>query len=136
MLLERPRCPERQSRNLSAPTTSRLSRSMFLSLAAILQWCGWTADVATAFLQGIPHERQLWLRLPQEALRILGADQDTIMFHHKPIYGPMDAPRRWFLEATRRLTSIGLRPHLLDPCAFLICETDFPTSSRQTPASA
>ena len=102
----------------SAPTTSRLSRSMFLSLAATLQWCGWTADVATAFLQGLPQERQLWLRLPPEALRILGADQDTRMLLHKPIYGQLDAPRRWFLEATRRLTSIGLRPHLLDPCAF------------------
>ena len=34
----------------TAPTASRLSRSMFLSLSAILKWCGWTADLATAFL--------------------------------------------------------------------------------------
>ena len=92
----------------TAPTTSRLSRSMFLSLSAILKWCGWTADVATAFLQGLPQERQLGVKLPREVLTILGADDSTRMLLRKPCYGQIDAPRRWFLEATRRLTSIEL----------------------------
>ena len=42
----------------------------------------------------------------------------------KPVYGQLDAPRRWYLEAVRRLRSLGLRQHLLDPCTFLIYETD------------
>ena len=37
-----------------------------------------------------------------------------------------DAPRRWFLEATRRLKQLGLRQHCLDPCLFMLYETDFP----------
>ena len=118
----------------SAPTTSRLSRSWFLSLSALLQWCGWTADVATAILQGLPQERQLWLRLPKEALRILGGDEDTRMLLKKPCYGQIDAPRRWFLESSRRLTSIGLRPRMLDPCCFLICESDFPDIKATDPS--
>ena len=118
----------------SAPTTSRLSRSWFLSLSALLQWCGWTDDVATAFLQGLPQERQLWLRLPKEALRILGGNEDTRMLLKKPCYGQIDAPRRWFREASRRLTSIGLRPHMLDPCCFLICESDFPDIKATDPS--
>ena len=118
----------------SAPTTSRLSRSMFLSLSSILQWCGWTADVATAFLQGLPQERQLWVKLPREVLNILGADETTRMLLRKPCYGQIDAPRRWFLEASRRLTSIGLRPHMLDPCCFLICEADFPDIQASDPS--
>ena len=71
----------------SAPTTSRLSRSMFLSLSSCLKWSGWTADVSTAFLQGVPQQRRLWVKLPADALRILGCEPDVRMFLHKPIYG-------------------------------------------------
>ena len=40
-----------------SPTTSRLSRSLLLSISSLCRWNGWTADVATAFLQGLPQER-------------------------------------------------------------------------------
>ena len=40
----------------AAPTTSRLSRSMLLSMMATMRWNCWTADVSTAFLQGLPQE--------------------------------------------------------------------------------
>ena len=63
------------------------------------------------------------MKLPREVLTILGADDSTRMLLRKPCYGQIDAPRRWFLEATRRLIVIGLRPHILDSCAFLICIT-------------
>ena len=109
----------------AAPTTSRLSRSMLLSMMATMKWDCWTADVSTAFLQGLPQERQLWVKLPAEALKILGATPDTRMFLKKPCYGQLDAPRRWFLEAVRRLKSLGFRQHILDPCLFLLYENDF-----------
>ncbi len=109
----------------AAPTTSRLSRAMLLSMMATMGWSGWTADVSTAFLQGLPQERKLWVKLPSDALRILGAPPDTRMFLVKPCYGQLDAPRRWFLEAVRRLKSLGFRQHLLDPCLFLLYEADF-----------
>ena len=105
-----------------SPTTSRLSRSLLLSISAPCKWNGWTADVATAFLQGLPQERQLWVKLPADALSILGADSDCRMLLKKPCYGQLDAPRRWFLEATRRLKQLGLRQHCLDPCLFMLYE--------------
>ena len=108
----------------SSPTTTRLSRSYLLSLATMCGWKLWTADISTAFLQGLPQERKLWVRLPAECLRLLGASEDTRMLLVKPVYGQLDAPRRWYLEAVRRLRSLGLRQHLLDPCTFLIYETD------------
>lgn len=80
----------------AAPTTSRLSRSMLLSMMATMRWNCWTADVSTAFLQGLPQERQLWVKLPSEALKILGAPPDTRMFLKKPCYGQLDAPWRQF----------------------------------------
>ena len=85
----------------------------------------WTADVSTAFLQGRPQEQLLWIKLPADALRLLGAPPEARMKLQKPCYGQLDAPRRWYLEAVRRLQSLGLRQHALDPCAFLIYEADF-----------
>jgi len=109
----------------AAPTTSRLSRSFLLSILSNCKWTGWTADVSTAFLQGLPQSRKLWVKLPAECLHLLGADENTRMFLNKPCYGQIDAPRRWYLEAVRRLKSLGFRQHLLDPCCFLIYEEDF-----------
>ena len=88
--------------------------------------------MATAFLQGLPQERQLWVKLPADALHILGADSECRMLLKKPCYGQLDAPRRWFLEATRRLKQLGLRQHCLDPCLFMLYETDFPEEPATT----
>ena len=115
----------------AAPTTSRLSGSILLSLMSTLKWNGWTADVSTAFLQGLPQERKLWVKLPREALTILGADENTRMLLKKPCYGQLDAPRRWFLEACRRLRALGFRQHLLDPCMFLLFEKDFVNEAEE-----
>ena len=111
----------------SSPTTTRLSRSFLLSLAANMSWCTWTADVSTAFLQGRPQSRKLWVKLPSESLQLLGADEDTRMLLLKPCYGQIDAPRGWYLEAVDRLLRAGLRQHPLDPCCFLVYEADSPS---------
>ncbi len=119
----------------SSPTTTRLSRNFLLSLSTILRCQLWTSDIATAFLQGLPQERKLWVKLPAECLKLLGATEDTRMLLVKPVYGQLDAPRRWYLEAVRRLRALGLRQHVLDPCTFLIYEADHggPTGEAQDP---
>ena len=117
----------------SSPTTTRLSRSMVLSLAANMHWPTWTADVSTAFLQGRPQTRKLWVKLPAEALQLLGASEDTRMLLLKPCYGQTDAPRGWYLEAVDRLLRAGLRQRPLDPCAFLIYEKDDPDYDEHNP---
>ena len=43
----------------------------------------------------------------------------------KPVYGQLDAPRMWWIEAQRRLGELGLRQHPLDPCLFLAFEIDY-----------
>ena len=108
----------------SSPTTTHLSRSMVLSLAANMKWNTWTADVSTAFLQGRPQTRKLWAKFLTECLQLLGADEDSRMLLLKPCYGQIDAPKGWFLEAVDRLLHAGLCQHPLDPCCFLIYETD------------
>ena len=76
----------------SSPTTTRLSRSMILSLAANMKWNTWTADVSTAFLQGRPQTRKLWVKLPAECTQLLGADEDSRMLLLKPCYGQRMVP--------------------------------------------
>ena len=106
----------------ASPASTRLGRSVLLSISACCGWCGWSADVSTAFLQGLPQERKLWVRLPADAVRILGGDENTRMFLHKPVYGQLDAPKRWFLEATRRLRNGGWTAHPMDPCFWRLYE--------------
>ena len=55
------------------------------------------------------------------------------MFLLKPCYGQIDAPRGWFLEAVDRLLRAGLRQHPLDPCCFLVHETNSPNYNADDP---
>ena len=110
----------------SSPTTTRLSRSMLLSLAASMSWPVWTSDIATAFLQGKPQSRKLWVQLPAECLDLLGASADTRMLLLEPCYGQIDsdAPRSWYMAAVDKVLSMGLRQRPQDPCCFLAYEAD------------
>ena len=38
----------------------------------------------------------------------------------KPVYGQLDAPRRWFLEACQRRKKLQWAQNQLDPCAFTL----------------
>ena len=78
----------------TSPASTRLGRALFLSISASLGWCGWSADVSTAFVQGLPQESRLWVRVPADALRILGGEENTKMFLYKPVHGQLDAPKR------------------------------------------
>ena len=40
-------------------------------------WDGIPADASTAFLQGREQDRKLWVKLPAEALALLGGDENT-----------------------------------------------------------
>ena len=100
----------------------RDGRGCLLSISACLGWCGWSAGVATAFLQGLPQQRLLWVKLPLDAVRLLGGDENTRMLLHKPSYGQLDAPKRWHMEAARRLPELGWVPHPMDPCLWLLFE--------------
>ena len=82
----------------ASPASTRLGRACLLSISANLRWCGWSADVSTAFLQGLPQERKLWVKLPPDALRLMGGDENTRMLLIKPVYGQLGAPKRWYLE--------------------------------------
>ena len=72
-----------------------------------MSWPIWTSDIATAFLEGRPQSRKLWVQLPTECLELLGASADTRMLLLKPCY----APTAWYLAAVDKLKAMGLKQH-------------------------
>ena len=104
---------------VSSPTGTRLARQILLLEASVRRWTIESADVKTAFLQSAPQDRSLFVKLPLDAARLLGKEQFPFMKLTKPVYGAVDAPREWFMEATRRLKSCNFVVHPLDPCFFM-----------------
>ena len=99
-----------------------------------MNWCPFTSDISTAFLQGKAHskERTLWI-----ARQLLGMqDGDSrVMQLHKPMYGLCDAPRAWYMEAVDRILSIpNVVRHPLDACLFMVYDNK-QTSQLQHPAT-
>ena len=112
----------------ASPTLTRLSRNFVLSIASMLGYYPFTADISTAFLQGKSYdpdsEREIWVKLPREVDDLLGlpARHGRVMKLIKPMYGLVDAPKAWFDEAVERILKMGngaIVQHLLDSCLFL-----------------
>ena len=115
--------------NTNAPTLTRLSRGMILSICQLYTWKMFTSDITTAFLQGKNFDqstnRVIWIKLPKDAKALLGLqpDDSTLMKLVKPMYGLCDAPRAWYEEASERILRAGggdIQRHPLDPCLFLV----------------
>ena len=85
------------------------------------------------FLKGKVQQRKLWVKLPAECNTLLGGDENTRMLLLKPCCGQLDAPRGWYSEAVDRLLRLKLRQHVMDPCCFLMFETDFEEDSAEVP---
>ena len=56
------------------------------------------------------------LKLPLEAARLMGIETYPYMKLVEPMYGQVDAPREWFIEASRRLIDCSFVSHPLDQC--------------------
>ena len=95
-----------------SPTLSRLARNYILIIAAMKHKAS----------------RTLWIRLSNEANRMLGlpSDGSKLLLLKKPMYGLCDALRPWFLEAKERLTSLGAQQHPLDACLYLLYDHKAP----------
>ena len=57
-----------------SPTATRVGRNCLLLALPISSWKPWTADVATAFLQGKEQDRVLLAQLPADAARLMGVE--------------------------------------------------------------
>eukprot|EP00971_Amphidinium_carterae_P352216 6492490-Amphidinium_carterae.1 len=107
-----------------APTVASEVICMMISIAAQREWGIVTFDVTTAFLQGNPTSRDIYIRTPKQALPAL-PDYDlpavpacTLLKVLKSAYGLSEAPRLWFLRAHEALLEVGFKAVEAAPCCY------------------
>eukprot|EP00971_Amphidinium_carterae_P351628 6492198-Amphidinium_carterae.1 len=107
-----------------APTVSPEVMCMLMSVATCRRWGVVTFDVTTAFLQGNPTEREIYIRTPKQILPALPEHQlpaippCTLLRVLKSAYGLSEAPRLWYLRAHEALLQAGFEEVAAAPCCY------------------
>ena len=93
------------------PTTSGLAVLVTVAVAVCYDWIGELFDVGTAFLSGLPIDRELYVRAPKEGLPavddVAKIKPYALLRLLKGAYGLTEAPRLWYLRARQILIGIG-----------------------------
>ena len=97
-------CQEKIDPRSDSPTASRDSFKLFLALAANEKFHLKSLDVTSAFLQGRPLERDLFISPPKEK-----STPGKVWKLKKSCYGLYDASRQWFMAVRETLLSMGMR---------------------------
>ena len=105
-------------RQTAAPTMSRTTRQLFLSIAAALKHKVYKGDVSGAFLQGRDYQGTAYVIPTDEICDGMGIPSGSVTKLRKACYGLVDAPLEWFLTVSDYLTSIGFTRCVSDPCCF------------------
>jgi hypothetical protein len=113
------------------PTCSKESLRMVLGILASKSWSLQAIDIKSAFLQGYPISRELYLKPPPEA------NTTSLWKLIKTPYGLVDAGRQWFLRVQEEFAALGAVQCSLDqavfiwpdptgdgPCALLVAHVD------------
>ena len=97
-------CQEKSDPRSDSPTASKDSFKLFLSLAANENFALKTLDVTSAFLQGYPLERDVFIKPPLEK-----SQTGKVWKLKKSCYGLYDASRKWFLAVKESLKSMKMK---------------------------
>ena len=84
-----------------SPTCGRENLRLILLISNLNGWKIITMDVKSAFLQGKPIERDVYLKLPKET------HTKKIRKLNTTVYGLGDAPRAWYFCVTEKLIKTG-----------------------------
>ena len=96
-----------------SPVVSQEVIEVFLSVASISGWTPKSIDIKTAFLQGKPLEREIFIRPPT------GNVKGKLWKLLKPVYGLQDAPKQWYLRVKTQLIEAGLTVCPFEPALFM-----------------
>ena len=103
---------EQQHVRGDSPTCSREGVRIALAIIASNSWKLRSLDISTAFLQGGPINREVFVIPPKEA------ETDKIWMLNKAVYGLNDASRNWYLKLKEVLLSLGAKTMKLDQGIF------------------
>ena len=97
-----------------SPTIRKGNVKIFCTVAAKENWSIKSIDGTSAFLQGAPIEREVFVRPPKER-RVPG----MLWQLKKPVYGLIDAARGWHLALSKKLIEAGSKKCIVDPAMYL-----------------
>ena len=97
-----------------SPTASNDAQKLFLAIAANEGFQVKTIDVSSAFLQGTPIDREVFMQPPSELKK-----EGLVWKLKKSVYGLYDASRRWWLAVKEELLNLGMKPVTGDEAVFM-----------------
>ena len=103
---------EEQTFRSDSPTCQRPSIRLTLSLISSYKWKLHCLDYKTAYLQGNPIKRVIYINPPKEA------NTEKIWKLNKTVYGLSDAPREWYLRLREVLLAAGCKISVSDSGLF------------------
>jgi len=95
------------------PTCSKESLRILLAILASNHWKLNAMDIKSAFLQGFPVSRDLYLQPPKEF------DKGKLWKLKKTPYGLVDAGRQWFIRIQKEFTALGAMQAKCDQAVFI-----------------
>ena len=101
------------------PTASHDSFKMFLALAANENFKLRALDVTSAFLQGTPLKRDVFMHPPKEL-----KNEGYVWKLKKGAYGLYDASRQWYLAVRKELIEMGMKQLSGDDALFYMVENN------------
>ena len=96
-----------------SPTCSKSILRLIFTLIASNKWILHSLDIKSAFLQGMPIDREVFVKPPSEA------KTDYLWLLLQCVYGLADSSRKWYLRVVQELLSCGLEKLKLDNSVFL-----------------
>ena len=97
-----------------SPTCGKDVLRIFLSTAAMNGWVPEFTDMMSAFLQGEPLDRDVFVEPPVEV------KQSGVIWRLRVcVYGLNDAPRKWFLKVEKEVLAVGCAQSRLSPAMFM-----------------
>ena len=103
---------------VDSPTIGKNCVRMVLALAVSQKWTIKTTDVKSAFLQGQPLEREVFLKPPKES----DTGEGYIWKLRRCLYGLNDAARQFYLSLAEELRRLGCNRSAMDPSLFYKCK--------------
>ena len=95
---------EKENPRSDSPTAHKESLKLFLALAANEEFKIKSLDVTSAFLQGYPLDREVFIQPPKGF-----SEEGKVWKLLKSCYGLNDASRKWFMAVQESLLSLGMK---------------------------
>ena len=96
-----------------SPTCRKESLRLLFSLTASFEWNLKSLDISSAFLQGKPIQRLVYLLPPKEF-----AKPGIVWKLNKCVYGLSDAAKMWYINVREQIEKAGLKKCLYDDALF------------------